>query len=154
HHAHQTQLFTELGYSFQVRQGLSLQPYARADWNQLNNAGFTEKGGAAALRSGADTNSVTSLTLGLRGQGQIELTDKTAYISAELGWRNSQGDLSPTRKLQFAQATNTQFTVSGAPLARNALLTGLDARVEIGKNAVAGLAYKGQFGDGNTSNSA
>ncbi|MNY48648.1 Extracellular serine protease precursor [compost metagenome] len=41
------------------------------------------------------------------------------------------------------------FTVSGAPIARNAAVAELGAEVAVSKNASLGLNYSGQYGGGN-----
>lgn len=54
--------------------------------------------------------------------------------------------MTPTSRLSFD--AGDAFTVSGAPVARDAALieAGLDLRIS--RNATLGLAYAGQFGTG------
>lgn len=73
-------------------------------------------------------------------------------LTAGAGWRRAFGDLRPVSTLAFD--AGEAFTVTGAPIARNAALleTGLQARA--GRNATIGLNYAGQFGSGNRDHSA
>jgi len=149
----QVQAYTELGYAMPVSTSTALQPFARLDWTQQRSASFTESGGEAALHGKRQTNDVTSFNLGLRSYSEFALShESTARVSASIGWRHAQGDVTPTRTLQFDQLREARFTVNGAPISRNSLQLGLNGEVDVHKNASIGLNYSGEFGGGNTSN--
>lgn len=94
-----------------------------------------------------------SYTLGLRSHSEFALChESTARVSASIGWRHAEGDVTPTRTLQFDQLREARFTVNGAPISRNSLQLGLNGEVDVHKNASIGLNYSGEFGGGNTSN--
>lgn len=155
YHAHQVQAFTELGYAFAANQNLVLEPYARLGWTQLQTSSMRENGGQAALQSGATTDRQGTLNLGLRAYSELALTPATtARINGELSWQHTHGDTTATRHMAFANATDVGFSVKGAPVARNALQLALNGEVDVNKSTQIGLNYSGQFGGGNTQNTA
>ncbi|WP_188393806.1 autotransporter domain-containing protein [Mesorhizobium sp. SARCC-RB16n] len=60
-----------------------------------------------------------------------------------LGWQHAYGDVGPTSNLTFN--TEASFTISGVPIARDALAleTGFD--VLLSSNATLGASYSGQI---------
>lgn len=150
--AHTTQVFAELGYAFAPLHALTLEPYAGVAWSGQRTRAFSESGGSAALSGASARNNTTATTLGLRATQALALGSLDGTISAGLGWRHAFGDVRPESRLAF-DAGDT-FTVSGAPIARNMALVeaGIDARVS--RNATLGLAYGGQFGNGNRDQTA
>ncbi|UHL66239.1 autotransporter domain-containing protein [Paralcaligenes sp. KSB-10] len=152
YHANATQLFTELGYALPVGQAGTIEPYVGLAWINQRSQGFDETGGAAALHGDSRTDSVTTMTLGVRGKTMVNVGRQTVRLTAGLGWRHAGGDVNPERRLAFLQGNGTAFTVSGAPIARNAAVVDLGAEMAIGKKAAVGMSYSGQFGAGNTDN--
>jgi len=149
---HAAQLFTELGYAVPMGAASMLEPYAGIAWVRQHGGVFSESGGVAALRSDGDTDRVTMLTLGMRGRAAWPLSGKDVAVSAGLGWRHAEGDLRPASRLSFAQADAVAFTVSGAPIARDAAVVELSAQVAQGRRVAFGLSYSGQFGGGAVDN--
>lgn len=152
YHANATQLFTELGYAIPVGQASTIEPYVGLAWINLRSQGFDETGGAAALHGDSRTDSVSTMTLGLRGKTTVNVGRQTATLTAGLGWRLAGGNVNPERRLAFIQGNGAAFNVAGAPIARNAAVVDLGAEMAVGKNAALGLAYSGQFGAGNRDN--
>lgn len=152
YHANATQLFTELGYAIPVGQASTIEPYVGLAWINLRSQGFDETGGAAALHGDSRTDSVSTMTLGLRGKTTVNVGRQTATLTAGLGWRLAGGDVNPERRLAFIQGNGAAFNVAGAPIARNSAVVDLGAEMAVGKNAALGLAYSGQFGAGNRDN--
>jgi subtilase-type serine protease len=153
YHSRQGQLFTELGYALPLSSQLSLEPYGRLDWIWQDNGRFTEGGGPAALHGKDNTRGLGSLTLGLRSHSDIELRPNTSLqLTGELGWRHTDGNLTPKRQMQFERLQDASFKVQGAPISRNSLEVALAAEMNIAKKASLGFKYNGQFGNGNTDN--
>lgn len=151
--AQAVQLFSELGYAMPVGQSSVIEPYAGLAWLNQRSKGFTEEGGIAALQAGSHTDRLTTLTLGLRGKTTLDIADKQTTLTAGLGWRHANGDLDPSRRMSFVQASNVAFTVTGAPIAKDAAVVDLGAQVALGKQAALGLGYSAQFGKGSVDNS-
>ncbi|WAI81703.1 MULTISPECIES: autotransporter domain-containing protein [Achromobacter] len=142
-----TQLFTELGYAMPLSDRTTLEPFVGLAWSDLRSRSFKESGGSAALSGQSSSDKQTSSTLGMRAQTDFTLSGAEGRLQATLGWRHAFGDVLPQSTMAFdgGQA----FTVSGAPIARNAAVAELGAEVAVSKNASLGLNYSGQYGGGN-----
>ncbi|MGB6105817.1 MAG: autotransporter domain-containing protein [Pusillimonas sp.] len=149
YHADSTQLFAELGYGLSMGDGRVVEPYAGLNWQHFRVDGFDETGGQAALSGQRQNSDLTSLTLGLRGKAEFESGPARLSLSAGLGWRHAMGDVTPSRRMSFADGDGTAFRVSGAPIARNTAVAELGAELRLSQNAAMGLSYNGQFGGGN-----
>ena len=109
--------------------------------------GFSESGGSAALSGESSKNDTTTTTLGLRGKQAVTLGTLAGSVSAGLGWRHAFGDLTPTSRLAFD--AGQAFTVTGAPISRDAALVELGADLAVSRGATIGLAYAGQYASAN-----
>ncbi|MFY3570817.1 autotransporter outer membrane beta-barrel domain-containing protein, partial [Achromobacter ruhlandii] len=147
-----TQVFTELGYTLAAEGGLALEPYAGLAWAGLRSRAFQESGGSAALSGTRQATHTTTTTVGLRARQALELGTVQGSVTAGAGWRRAFGDLRPTSTLAFD--TGSAFTVTGAPIARNAALLEAGLQAQTGRNATVALDYAGQLGAGNRDHSA
>jgi outer membrane autotransporter protein len=147
-----TQVFTELGYTLAAGGGLALEPYAGLAWAGLHSRAFQESGGSAALSGTRQATHTTTTTVGLRARQALELGTVQGSVTAGAGWRRAFGDLRPTSTLAFD--TGSAFTVTGAPIARNAALLEAGLQAQTGRNATVALDYAGQLGAGNRDHSA
>lgn len=152
--ANTAQLFAELSHSFPVGTASTVEPYLGLAWLTQHADSFSESGGSAALRGNSERTDITSFTLGLRGSTAVNLGNTQAVFKGGLGWRHAAGDIDPHRHMAFIQGAGSEFTISGVPLAKNAAVVDLAAEMSVGKTSSLGLAFTGQFGDGNTGNSA
>ncbi|MEJ6666026.1 autotransporter domain-containing protein [Alcaligenes aquatilis] len=144
--AHSIQAFAQLGYLMPVSPRFSVEPYASVNWHQLRHGSFSESGGQAALRGDSQRQNLSTVTLGLRGTTEVDLSKTTLSLSAGLGWRHALGDTTPERELAFAALPGSNFRISGAPIAKNAAVAELGAELKAGKSTSFGLNYQGQFG--------
>ena len=144
--AHSIQAFAQLGYRMPVSPRSSVEPYASVNWHQLRHGSFSESGGQATLRGDSQRQNLSTVTLGLRGTTEVDLSKTTLSLSAGLGWRHALGDTTPERELAFAALPGSNFRVSGAPIAKNAAVAELGAELKAGKSTSFGLNYQGQFG--------
>ena len=135
------QLFAEAGHEVQAG-GLMLEPFAGVSSIYLDTDGFSESGGDAALAASSDTDSMMFTTLGLRSAMQV---GDMIHLRGMAGWRHAFGDTDPssTHTLSGSPA----FTVTGAPIAEDALDIELGIEVGLSDTAVLGVAYKGRYGD-------
>ncbi|WMD21164.1 autotransporter domain-containing protein [Achromobacter seleniivolatilans] len=145
-----SQLFAELGYAVPIAERAQLEPFAGLAWSDTRTRGFQESGGIAALSGEGSRNSVTTTTLGLRGQTAFSLGTTEGKLRAAAGWRHAFGDVESRARLAFDGSQ--PFTVSGAPLARNAAFTELGLDVAVSRSASIGITYSGQYGGGNREN--
>lgn len=139
-----TQLFGEVGYAVAVTSDLALEPYAGLGWAQHRTRGFSESGGNAALSGEAMRNDSSKVTLGLRARQNVDLGSMATTLSAGLGWRHALGGIRPESRLAFDAGES--FTVTGAPIARDAALVTVGVDAEIARGASLGMSYGGQFG--------
>ncbi|AUT45802.1 autotransporter outer membrane beta-barrel domain-containing protein [Achromobacter sp. AONIH1] len=146
------QLFTELGYAMRVSPALTLEPYAGLIWSDQRIRGFSESGGYAALSGQSQRNALTTTTLGLRGRQDIMLGSISAALRAGLGWRHTFGDVQPSTTMAFAGGDS--FSVTGAPIARNAALVELGLDGNLSRSTTLAVGYSGQFGSGNRDQTA
>ncbi|MFY0476344.1 autotransporter domain-containing protein [Achromobacter marplatensis] len=146
-----SQFFTELGYAAAVNDHLTLEPFVAANYSDMRTRGFSESGGDAALRGQSSRNDVTTTTLGLHALTRFDSAGARGYARGTLGWRHAFGDVNPASALAFVQGGDS-FTVTGAPVARDAAVVELAVGIEVSKRTTVGVAYGGQFGDGNRQN--
>lgn len=144
------QLFTELGYALPVSERAQLEPFAGVAWADTRTRSFQESGGIAALSGQSSHNSLTTTTLGLRGKTAFTVGKTEGVLRAAAGWRHAFGDVDARSTLAFQGSQS--FTVSGAPLARNAAFTELGVDVAVSRSATIGITYSGQYGGGNREN--
>jgi outer membrane autotransporter protein len=142
------QVFGEASRAFDVG-AMKIEPFAGLAYVHLSTGGFGEDGGAAALSSGGFRNDATFTTLGARVSRAFTLGGSALEARASLGWRHAFADL-PASELSFAGGNS--FTVTGVPIARDALAlqTGID--LAIGQASRLGFTYDGQFASGTMEN--
>ncbi|MEN5159031.1 autotransporter domain-containing protein [Achromobacter spanius] len=144
------QVFTDVGYAIPLNDRVTLEPFFGADFSDLRTRGFSESGGDAALSGKSSTSNVGTTTLGLRAQTTFDVKSTAARLRGMLGWRHAYGDVNPEATMSFDGSQ--PFTVAGNPLARDAAVMEVGVDLAMSKNATLGLAYSGQFGDGNRQN--
>jgi outer membrane autotransporter protein len=134
-----TQAFAELALTLPMG-GAKLEPFAEAAYVRVRTDGFTESGGASALTGARRSDGATFTTLGLRasaGLGPVSLTGTAA-------WRHAHG-LHPSESHLSFGAAGTPFTVTSAPIAKDALVAEAGAEVRLGAAARFRLVYAGQI---------
>lgn len=146
------QVFTELGYAMPLSRAAHVEPYAGVAWSDTRTRGFGETGGSAALHSPGDRNTLAMTTVGLRAGTRFQFGNVEGAVYAGAGWRHAFGDVLPSTTLAFAGSQT--FTVTGAPIARNAGVAELRADLALSRTATFSVRYAGQFGDGNRDHTA
>ncbi len=141
------QAFTELGY--RLGDGpVMMEPFVNLAYVNLHTDGFTESGGLAALRSRGGDTSTTFSTVGLRGSSRFGAGPVDATVRGLVGWRRAYGDITPQSVVSFQGGD--VFTVSGVPLAKDAVVVGAGLDVHVTARVTASVAFDGQFGSGAT----
>jgi outer membrane autotransporter protein len=144
HHAHSTQVFGEVGYSI-VAGRAAFEPFAAVAYVNLNNNGFRESGGAAALTAREQSLATTFTTLGLRGAIVLGAGNGMAMTArGTLGWRHAFGDATPALAFSFASG-GVPFTIAGVPIAKDSALVETGFDIDLTSSAKLGLAYSGQL---------
>ena len=150
--AHTVQLFAEVGYAIGQYDKVGFEPFAGVSLGQQRTGSFQERGGFAALHGSSSTDDLASTTLGLRVHSDFQLAGKEGRLRATVGWRHAFGDVAQSKTMAFEGGQN--FTVAGAPLARNTAVLGLEADVALSRNAALVLGYQGEMGSGQRDHSA
>lgn len=140
-----TQLFGEIARGFAVG-ATNFEPFAGLAYVHLDLGGFTETGGAAALTSGGLTQDNTFTTLGVRVSQTVPFGPGSLTGRGSLAWQYAFGDVDPQLTLAFA-SSGSPFSITGAPIGRNAALLNVGLDYQATANVVVGISYGGQFSD-------
>ncbi|MDM8346874.1 autotransporter domain-containing protein [Pseudochrobactrum sp. sp1633] len=136
------QAFGELGY--RIDTGIAaFEPFVNLAHVNLQTRGFSEQGGSAGLHAGSQTTNTTFTTLGVRASTQFELGRISAAAHGTFGWKHGLGDLTPLSVQAFS--AGDAFTISGAPLAKNAAVLEAGFDMKLTPGAVLGVSYQGQI---------
>ncbi|WP_323152016.1 autotransporter outer membrane beta-barrel domain-containing protein, partial [Pseudomonas glycinae] len=139
-----TQVFGEAAYRLNL-QPLALEPFANLAYVHINTDGFTEKGDAAALKSGDDQRDTVLSTLGVRAIKTFDLPSAQKLdVSGHLGWQHSLTDIESEQHLRFASGS-APYTVESSPLVRDAALIGVQASLALTRDVRVNLDYTGQL---------
>ncbi|WP_425104884.1 autotransporter-associated beta strand repeat-containing protein [Ancylobacter sp.] len=137
------QVFGEIGYDVEVG-AIAFEPFLGLAYVNVSGASLGEEGGAAALSVSTDDMSTVYSTLGVRLATTVEVGGRTLTPYATLGWQHAFGDVTPSSTMQFAGGL-TPFTVSGVPVAEDALLLEAGLSYALSPNAQIGATYAGQL---------
>lgn len=138
-----TQLFADLSRPITLSQQqdhhTTLSPFGQVSQIWLQTSSFGETGAAARL-TGLAANANTGFgTLGARLSHQWKAGEKEWQAGISAGWQRAWGTLSPTTTLAFA--TGPGFTVSAAPMARDAAIFEVGIGASLGASSRLNLVY-------------
>ncbi len=139
------QAFADLSYRIDTRIA-ALEPFANLAYVNLKTDGYSESGGAAALRANSQTTETTYTTLGSRVMSSFELGSAQATARGSLGWRYAFGDLKPAATQAFS--AGDAFTVAGVPIAKNSAVLEAGLDVQVSRKVSFDLSYQGQLASG------
>jgi outer membrane autotransporter protein len=135
------QAFTELSRDFELDQ-FKLTPFANLALVNVSTDSFSETGGSAALSSAASSDTYLATTIGARGSAKAALGTTLVEASAGIGWRHVFGD-NPVAANSFAGGS--PFSITGAPVASNALVLEGDLTLDLSEHAALMVDYAGEF---------
>ena len=138
-----TQLFADLSRPITLSQQqdhhTTLSPFGQISQIWLQTSSFGESGATARL-TGLATNANTGFgTLGARLSHQWKTSENDWQAGISAGWQRAWGTLSPTTTLAFV--TGPGFTVSAAPMARDAAVIEVGIGASLGASSRFNLAY-------------
>ena len=110
--------FGEVGYRLSFSHFV-LEPVAGAAIIHVHQDAFSEAGGAAALNGSAIDNDVETTALGIRGE-VAPISGVPLVAHGFVGWQHAFGDVNPAAILAFESEPANTFTVTGAPIDRDA----------------------------------
>jgi subtilase-type serine protease len=139
------QAFAEVGYNL-GRANVSIEPFASLGYQRYQRDGYTEKGGAAALKVHQQSQSNMNSTFGLR-VAKVETLDNGMRLTPRFsaGWKHTYGDTyTATRQRLVTGGSN--YTVYGAELDRNSLLVDAGLDLGVSANHSVGVGLTGEVG--------
>ena len=143
--ANTQQAFAEVGYNL-GRAHVSIEPFAGLGYQRYQRDGYTEKGGAAALKVHSQTQNNVNSTFGLR-LAKLNTLDNGMQLTPRFtaSWKHTFGDVDSNTRQRLVTG-GKDFTVSGAPLDRDSLL--VDAGLDLGLSAkhTLGVSLNSEFG--------
>ena len=146
HGANSQQAFAELGYNLGSGT-LSAEPFASLGYQRYSRQGYTEKGGEAALKADAQTQSNFNTTLGLR-TASIKHMDNKMSLAPRLsaGWKHLYGSVEST-STQSNQVTGDVFNTKGITRDRDTLVVEAGLDLNLSARHSIGVAYNGEVGN-------
>jgi len=90
---------------------------------------------------------------GVRAEAGLTLWGRDARVSGLLGWRHIFGDVDLESTAHFRDGTE-DFTISGAPLARDAATIGAGIDIAVSGQSRPGISYTGEVGPDSQSHGA
>lgn len=145
YNARTLQAFGEVSRAF-GKDDLVLMPYASLAYVRLHANDRLEEGGEAALGAASQNMETLFTTLGMKLSSTFDLGGVQAKPSGRFGWRHAFNDIRSDAMQHFAGAGD--FTVQGAPIARDAATIEAGIDFAVATRATLGISYQGQFGSG------
>lgn len=138
------QIYGEAGYEVSFT-ALTVEPYANLAYVNNHTDGFTERSltGLAGLTGASRTDGTGFSTLGVRLSTEVTMGTSKATLRGGLGWRHAFGDVTPDAR--FSSAALGAFSVSGSPIAKNALAIEAGVEAKIAEGTSLGVSYNGQL---------
>lgn len=117
---HILQANAELAYQFNLK-NLAVEPYAVFSYVASKRDGFTEKGGAAALKTKADHEDIAYTTAGTRLSSPLNIGTVDSHLWFDLGWRHLLNNPQTHQTNRFVDA-GSQFRVKGVTQDRDTVV--------------------------------
>lgn len=135
------QVFGELGYNFESTYG-DLEPFIGVAYAYLSGPGFNETGGVAALRASGQSDSLTFMTLGARGEFDLSnyLYGETSFVGVA-AWQHASAKVL-TSNQGFIDSGNP-FVVASVPIGRNVALLETGLQTYLTDNVLFNVNYYG-----------
>lgn len=141
--ARTTQIFADVGYNVDAGV-MQVEPFANLAYVNLHSQRFSEKGGAAALKSSSQNSDTTFMTLGSRLSADIDVGETQMTVSASAGWRHAFGDVLPKATQRFSSGDT--FTITGVPLSRDSAVLEAGVALQLSRSVNMGVSYQRQLG--------
>ncbi|MFJ2685413.1 autotransporter domain-containing protein [Pseudomonas sp. NPDC087342] len=139
------QAFAEVGYNL-GRANISIEPFASLGYQRYQRDGYTEKGGAAALKVQDQTQNNMNSTVGLR-LAKVDTLDNGMRLTPRFsaGWKHTYGDVY-THTRQRLVTGGSNYNVYGVELDRNSLLVDAGLDLGVSANHTVGVGLNGEIG--------
>ena len=145
-------MFAEISQGFEMQQW-ALEPFAGLAYVNVHTDSFTETGASAGLHGDANSTGIGYSSLGVRAATTMQLASgRELKPHAGLTWQHAFGDVTPEAQMAFISVPTANFTVAGAPLARDAALVEIGVDLDLSEQARVGVSYLGQYAENVTVN--
>ena len=134
------EVFGEVGYSTNLG-GATLEPFVGVSYDEVRNQRAAESGGPAALAVEGVSRQVISSRLGLRAAVDLH---PGVDLHGSVAWRHASDDANGTARVAF-EDTGQGFTVSGQPIAEDAVEINAGLSASIGARGRIDASYSGQI---------
>ncbi|WP_315922355.1 autotransporter domain-containing protein [Mesorhizobium sp. SP-1A] len=145
--AHTTQVFGEVGYKVETKVA-TFEPYLGLAYINHQADGYAEKGGKAALKGSKRKVDATVATIGVRASKDVKIGKTNAKVTVGVGYRHASNSLPGVTIHQFDEGS--AFAVSGAPIARKAVILEAGVDVPLSKRANLNVHYQAQISSRST----
>ncbi|WP_285418902.1 autotransporter outer membrane beta-barrel domain-containing protein [Pseudomonas sp. efr-133-TYG-5] len=139
------QAFAELGYNL-GRDNVRIEPFVSLGYQRYQRDGYSEKGGAAALKVDDQTRGNLNRVIGVR-MASVSTLDNGMRLSPRFsaGWKHVYGNTDNHTRQRLVSG-GRDYTVHGAQLDRNSLT--LDTGLDLGLSAhhTLGIGLTGEIG--------
>ncbi|MEO1709198.1 MAG: autotransporter domain-containing protein [Pseudomonadota bacterium] len=133
--------FLEAGVPLEMGSS-KIEPYVGLSFVEAETEGFTEAGGAAALRFEDEIENASNATAGVR----FATSDEGRFqLRGNAGYQQGLGELSSFASARFV--VGDAFTIAGASQNRSAAFAQVEASVSLSENSSIGVSYDGILGD-------
>ncbi|MCF4164765.1 autotransporter domain-containing protein [Zavarzinia compransoris] len=139
------QVFADAGYDLRLRGRLAVEPFVGVSLGRVSGDEVEETGGSAALTADDMDATTSHSTVGVRFGSERERGDQAFGFDGAVGWRHAFGDTEPTADMSFNSDPAGGFSVSGTPLARDALALEAGVDYSVSQSLELGVRYNGQM---------
>ncbi len=144
--ARTVEVSAEISTRFEMN-AATVEPFARATYFSVETDDTEEAGGVAGLTVAGQSRDLSTLELGVRFSGEVELSgDAVLQPRAGLAWRGNSGDLNGVTEGAFQGAANG-FAVRGAGLDESALAVSFGTDLVSTGRFRFSLDVEGVYGD-------
>ncbi len=136
------QAFGEVGYTFRLAQGTTLEPFAGLAHVHVSSHDVVENASPFHARGEAASFDTTYSTLGAWLVSTMPTSAGAVTFKGMLGWRHAFGDVRPQADFRIDGIT-TPFLVVGAPIDRDSLVVEAGLNWQMSEKVTVGLMYDG-----------
>lgn len=146
------QAFGEVAYKIHTEK-ITFEPYSNFAYINHHMGSYNEDGGSAYLRGSKSKTSAVFGTVGIRAKTEVKLGANTkATISAGVGYRRASNSVRGAASHSFTGSN--EFTVYGAPIAKDAAILEAGLDIAVSKKSNFNLNYQAQISSKSTSHTA
>lgn len=146
------QAFGEVAYKIETKK-VTFEPYGNFAYINHHMGGYNEEGGSASLHGSKSKTSAVFGTVGIRAKTEVKFgANTTATVSAGAGYRKASNSVRGAASQSFTGSD--EFTIYGAPIAKDAAILEAGLDIPISKKSNFNLNYQAQISTKSTAHTA